>query len=114
MDMQTYEFVVLLSPELSEEKLSQAQDSILDLIKKYKGKSENIDVWGRKVLAYKIQNFSEAFYIFYTLSLPKDKVKDFDGEVRLMEGVTRHLIVKQDEKKLAAQAAKKKMAEDKN
>ena len=98
MKNQIYEFVVLLSPELSEQDLTRKQDAILDLIKKYKGKMESIDVWGRKPLAYKVKNFSEATYLFYTLTLPKENVLAFDRDVRLMDAVIRYLIVKQGEK----------------
>ena len=98
MTNQVYEFVVLLNPELSEQELTRKQDAILDLIKKYKGKMETLDIWGRKPLAYKVKNFSEAVYLFYTLTLPKDRVITFDRDVRLMDGVIRYLIVKQGEK----------------
>ncbi len=88
----------MLSPELSEQDLTRKQDAILDFVKKYKGKVESTDVWGRKPLAYKITKFSEAFYVFYTVTLPKENVQKFDNDIHLMEGVIRYLIVIHDAK----------------
>ena len=98
MSTQTYEFVVLLSPDLSEQELTRKQDAILDLIKKYSGQVGTVEVWGRKPLAYDIKSFSEAVYVFYTFGMPKDQVAGFDQEVRLMEGVIRYLLTKEEKK----------------
>lgn len=98
MNTQIYEFVVVFSPELSEQELTRKQDAILDLIKKHEGQVGSVEVWGRKTLAYQIKSFSEAFYVFYTITMAKDRVSEFERETRLMEGLIRYLLVKQDKK----------------
>lgn len=100
----TYEFVALFSPELSEKELQEAQDFVVDLVKKYEGEIINTDVWGKKFLAYSIGKLTEAFYVYYDLNLPTQNVQDFDKDVRLSGKIIRHLVVIKDAKKDAKQA----------
>ena len=98
MTTQSYEFVVLFSPELNDDQLQQAQDFAASLVKKYKGKIVDTDIWGKKVLAYPINKHTEAFYVFYKLDMPVAKIQAFEKEVYLTESIIRHLIVKAEEK----------------
>lgn len=93
----TYEFVVVLSPELSEQQVQVSQDSFITLVKKHKGKVVNSEVWGKRPLAYKINKLTEANYLFFTLELDSEQVINFDRDVRLNPQVLRYLLVIQEE-----------------
>lgn len=95
--IKTYEFVVLFSPELADRDVQIAQDSLVALVKKYKGKVVSTEVWGKKPLAYKIKKFTEGSYVFFVLEMDTAQVQGFDREVRLNTQVLRHLIVIQEE-----------------
>lgn len=107
MASQTYELVVLFSPELNDHDFHQHQDTLVSMINRYDGKIVSTDVWGKKVLAYPIQKFTEANYVFYEVTLDRSKVAEVDKELRLNENVMRYLLVTQEKKQEKGNQAKK-------
>lgn len=94
-----YELVLLYSPEAQEADLTKQGDMITGLVKKASGKVVSSSIWGRRPLAYSIQNFTEANYVFYELELDPAKLAVFDQGIRLNSGALRYLLVKQEVKK---------------
>lgn len=91
-----YEFVALFSPELSEQEVQAIQESLISMIKKHKGKVVNMEIWGKKPLAYKINKFSEANYLFFAMELDTAEVEEFNKDVRLNTQAIRSLVVIQE------------------
>ena len=92
-----YEFVALFSPEMTEQEVQVAQDSIVTLVKKCKGKVQTNESWGKKPLAYTIQKKTEAYYVFFVLELDTAEVQHFVHEVELNNSILRHLLLIQEE-----------------
>ena len=57
--MRTYELMVILDPEIDERTLAPSLDKFLTVITKGGGTIDNIDIWGKRRLAYDINKRSE-------------------------------------------------------
>lgn len=60
--MRTYELMYVLNPAIGEEAIENEMKRIQDIIET-QGKIVNIDVWGRRKLAYEIQDEQEGYYV---------------------------------------------------
>jgi len=103
--MMQYEIAVLYHPGL-EVDLSKAEERIKKIFSDNGAKVKSTDNWGKKKLAYPINNEEHAIYVFYTVEMPPEGVNKVEGMLNITDEVIRYLIVRQDEKELAkAQAA---------
>ena len=95
-NLDNYEMMVIMKPLLPDDIRNKVHKFITDLIKDFGGEVVDVDVWGKRYLAYKIKQHNEGYYIVYLFSLPREHVKELDRKVRLNSEVIRHLIVKVD------------------
>lgn len=91
--METYELVVLLHPDL-EIDLDKPFKKVEGLIADQSGKIIKRDDWGKRKLAYQIQNQDYAIYVYYEVELPKTNIAKLDGLLNITDEVVRHLLVK--------------------
>ena len=87
--MRKYETIFILHPSLDEEACKAN-------IEKFKGVIENVDVWGRRKLAYEIAKVNEGFYTLINFNADSELPKELDRIFRITDGVLRHIIVKQE------------------
>lgn len=95
--VERYELMVILRSMLSEDARAQAQKKLLQLIKNAGGEVTSTDVWGKRHLAYKIDNQGEGYYVVYRCSLQKSATKEFEQNMKLSEDVLRYLLIKESE-----------------
>ena len=87
--MREYEVMVILDPSLEERTVQPSLDKYLNVIRKDGGSVENVDVWGRRRLAYEIAKNAEGIYAVIQLTAEPDTVKEFDRQLNLNESVLR-------------------------
>ncbi len=89
--MRTYELVIVISPELTEEK----RKKLLETIKSFLGsvKIAKEEAWGSKALAYAIKKQLTGFYYDFQLE-GETFPADFEKRLVNMEDVLRHLVVR--------------------
>ena len=58
-----YETIFIVNPELGEEKINEIVEKFKSLISA-NGELTNVDVWGKKRLAYEINDLTEGYYVF--------------------------------------------------
>ena len=93
----TYEVAVVINPEMTDAEIERLGHSIKAVITKFEGQVVQEDVWGRKPTAYLVNGHQEAYYVFFTVSLPGNKVAELENTLKLTEGVYRHLITLKEE-----------------
>ena len=54
---------------------------------------ENVDVWGKRRLAYMINKETEGYYVLFTFSCKVDFPAELDRVYKITDGVLRSLIV---------------------
>lgn len=88
--------MVILKPLLPEDIRAGIQKKLDSLVKKAKGSVLSQDVWGKRHLAYPINNHEEGYYIVYDLELDPAHIKEFQAELKLMNDILRSLLIKKD------------------
>ena len=103
-----YEVMIILDPRLDERTVAPTLDNFLKVVRDSGGEVENIDVWGRRRLAYEIAKHSEGIYAVLELFCEPEAVKELDRQLSLQESVLRTKVLRRDEKFIAAVRAKAK------
>ena len=94
--MRNYELMVILDPELEERTVAPSLDTYLNVVRNDGGVVENVDVWGRRRLAYEINKNAEGIYAVVTLSAEPATVKELDRQLTLNESVLRTKVLRPD------------------
>ncbi|QZY30981.1 30S ribosomal protein S6 [Nocardioides coralli] len=92
--MRAYEVMVILDPSLEERTVEPSLDKYLNVIRKDGGTVDNVDVWGRRRMAYEIKKNAEAIYAVITLNAEPDTVKEFNRQLGLNESVLRTKVLR--------------------
>ena len=92
--MRAYEVMVILDPSLEERTVEPSLDKYLNVIRKDGGSVDNVDVWGRRRLAYEIKKNAEGIYAVINLNAEPDTVKEFARQLGLNESVLRTKVLR--------------------
>ena len=87
--MRRYEIMVILDPELEERTIAPSLDAFLNVVKSDGGSVNNVDIWGRRRMAYEINHKAEGIYAVVDLTATVDSVKELDRQLNLNEAVMR-------------------------
>ena len=68
MSAHKYELMFIADPELDERGLKKLTEQYLETVTKEGGAVENIDIWGRRKLAYEIAGKTEGNYVVVNYS----------------------------------------------
>jgi small subunit ribosomal protein S6 len=94
--VRAYEVMVILDPSLEERTVEPSLDKYLNVIRKDGGSVENVDVWGRRRLAYDIAKNAEGIYAVIQLTAEPATVNEFDRQLGLNESVLRTKVMRPD------------------
>jgi small subunit ribosomal protein S6 len=89
-----YELMVILDPEIDERTVAPSLDKFLNVIRNDGGTIDNIDIWGRRRLAYEIQKKSEGIYAVVNFTATSDATIELDRQLKLSEAVLRTKVLR--------------------
>ncbi len=92
--MNKFEAVLLYSPELSSQSLTNEIDIFKKMISSNSGKLITEEDWGLRELSYNINKFKKAFYKFYQLEISGNDIDSIKKNLNQSENVLRHLFIK--------------------
>ena len=98
--MRHYEIVFLVHPDQSEQ-VPAMIERYKALIEGGKGKIHRLEDWGRRQLAYPINNLAKAHYVLLNIECGADVVTELQTGLRFNDAVLRHLTVKMKEAETA-------------
>ena len=87
----TYETMVVFS-------MTNGEDAVKALVEKFKGMIaaagtvESVDEWGKRKLAYPINDEAEGYYVLYTYTCEPQFPAELDRVFKITDGVLRSLI----------------------
>ena len=96
--MRQYEVMIILDPQQDQRTVAPSLERYLDVVRKENGNVENVDVWGRRRLAYEIQKKSEGYYVVVDFHAEPATTKELDRQLGLNESVLRTKILRPDAK----------------
>jgi small subunit ribosomal protein S6 len=89
-----YEILLMLDPELPEERQTEIISRIRDAIEKDGGRWDNEDQWGRRRLAYEIDHKPEGVYHLLTFASEPATLDEVSRVLKITDGVMRHMAVR--------------------
>ncbi len=92
--LRDYELVMIISPEVVEEKFDATIDNVGQFITEKGGTISDVERWGKRRLAYPIEHFMEGSYVLTRFRLKPALSKELDANLQISEEVLRHLLVK--------------------
>ncbi len=95
--MNKYESIFVLSALLEEEKLQEIITKVKELIEA-SGQLEKMDEWGKRRLAYEIDDQKEGYYVFLHFTAEPTFPAELERIYKITEGVLKYLIIRRDEK----------------
>ena len=96
--MRHYEMMVILDPDLEERTVAPSLDTFLNVVRQSGGNVDNVDIWGRRRLAYEIQKKSDGIYAVIDMTCEPAAVKELDRQLNLNESVLRTKVLRPDAK----------------
>jgi small subunit ribosomal protein S6 len=110
--MHQYELMVILDPEVDERTVGPSLDKFLGVIRNDGGTIDNVDIWGRRRLAYEINKKSEGIYAVVNFTANSDATIELDRQLKLSEAVMRTKVLRAEEA-IAQVAAAAQRADEK-
>jgi len=92
--LRDYELVLIISPEVVEEKFDATIDNVSQFITGKNGIISDVDRWGKRRLAYPVEHFMEGSYVLIRFKLKPALSKELEANLQISEEVLRHLLVK--------------------
>ena len=98
--MRAYELMVLIDPEIDERTVEPTLRKYLDAIITDGATVSELEVWGRRRLAYAIQKKNEAVYAVVGFTATPEQSKELDRQLGLNETVMRTKIIRPEDQKI--------------
>ncbi|MDO5033840.1 MAG: 30S ribosomal protein S6 [Actinomycetaceae bacterium] len=87
--MRKYELMVIFNPTVDERTVGPSMEKLLAQVTEAGGSVENVDIWGKRRLAYEIQKQSEGIYVVVNMTTTPDVAKEINRLLSLNESVMR-------------------------
>lgn len=88
-----YEVALVLSVANGDEAVNALKEKFNDLIEK-NGTVENVDEWGKRRLAYPINDETEGYYVFTTMTSEPSLPAELERIAGITEGVLRIMVIR--------------------
>jgi small subunit ribosomal protein S6 len=94
--MRHYEIVFLIHPDQSDQ-VPGIMERYEGIIAKHQGVIHRKEDWGRKQLAYPIQDLHKAHYLLLNVECNDESMSELKNAVKFNDAILRHLIVRKNQ-----------------
>lgn len=113
--MRHYEIVFLVHPDQSEQ-VPAMVDRFKDMVTSGDGKIHRVEDWGRRRLAYMINDVHKAHYIMINIECSLGVLQDIERNFKFNDSILRHLVIRRkqaiaEESSMAKAKAREDVAE---
>ena len=92
--LNSYETVIILSSELSEEQESGVTGRVEEIIKQFKGNVVKFEPLGKKRLAYAIKKNLKGKYFYWQYEALSDVVSELERNLKLNDNILRFMTIR--------------------
>jgi small subunit ribosomal protein S6 len=92
--MNPYEVLLMLDPELPDERQAEIVARVEETVTKAGGVWHASEAWGRRKLAYEIDHKSEGSYYLLTFDCDPATLDELTRVLRITDGAMRHMAVR--------------------
>ncbi|MCD8317068.1 MAG: 30S ribosomal protein S6 [Eggerthellaceae bacterium] len=91
--MKAYELLFIVAPSIDEETRAGVMKRIETTLAEYEGTVDNVEDWGKRKLAYEIEDLTDGDYILIDFHAGPQSIAELDRVLRITDAVVRHMIV---------------------
>ena len=92
--MNAYEIMLMLDPELAEERQNEIVTRVRETVQKQGGNWVGQETWGRRKLAYEIDHKGEGVYHLLQFDSDAPTLAEITRVLRITDGAMRHMAVR--------------------
>ena len=92
--MKQYTGMYIIRPTLTDEGYQAVIADINALFEAKGGKVLEVNEWGMRELAYEIDDFTQGYYVKFTVEATNEAVSEYDRICNIKEDIIRHILVK--------------------
>ena len=107
--MNLYETIFIVNSELDEESNRAVIDKFKTMIESV-GQLEALEEWGKRRLAYPINDMTEGYYVLVKHRAPADFPRELERVLKITDSILKFLIIRKEEKP-SAMGAQESVAE---
>lgn len=90
-----YETVFIISSQLDEENIKALVEKFKNLLET-SVQLESIEEWGKRKLAYPINDENEGYYVLANYSAESDFPRELERNFKITEGIIKYMVIKKD------------------
>lgn len=90
-----YETIFIINSEVGEDNIKTLVEKIKNLLET-STQLENIDEWGKRKLAYPIEDKNEGYYVLANFSAESSFPHELERIYKITDGIIKYLIIKKD------------------
>ncbi len=94
--LNSYETIFIVDATLDEESAATLKDKFTSLIEA-NGELETVEEWGKRKLAYEINDKTEGVYYLVNFKADAEFPKELDRQYKITDGILRTIIIRKDE-----------------
>jgi small subunit ribosomal protein S6 len=96
--MNKYEIMYIIRPNMEEEAQKALVERFNNVLTEQGAEITNVKEWGKRRLAYEINDFRDGQYMLVNVSAQPDAVQEFDRLAKISEDIIRHIVIREEEK----------------
>jgi small subunit ribosomal protein S6 len=97
--MQMYELMLILTPQTAIDDEKKQETLVKKLLNDQEITNLELEVWGKRTLAYEIKKQTEGIYLIATFEGKQIQVGKLEQQIKLQTDVIRYLLTKKEAKK---------------
>jgi len=94
--LRSYEIIYVARPDLTDQDIGTVRAEVQERITSLDGTVEKEEPWGKRQLAFEINDFTEGFYTFVEAKLPENVPEKLRDQFKIDERIIRHMITRKD------------------
>ncbi|MBM6616919.1 30S ribosomal protein S6 [Bacillus suaedaesalsae] len=96
--MRKYEIMYIIRPNIEEEAQKALVERFNGVLTENGAELANVKEWGKRRLAYEINDFRDGYYMLVNVNAPAVAVQEFDRLAKINEDIIRHMVVNVEDK----------------
>lgn len=90
-----YETIFIINNEIGEEGVKALVEKFKNLLES-SAQLENIDEWGKRRLAYPINDLNDGYYVLANFSAESSFPRELERIYKITDGVIKYIVIKKD------------------
>ncbi|MCA1061110.1 30S ribosomal protein S6 [Rossellomorea aquimaris] len=95
--MRKYEVMYIVRPNIDDESKKAVVERFDNVLSTNGAEIIESKDWGKRRLAYEINDFRDGFYQLVKMNATSDAVNEFDRLAKISDDIIRHIVVKEEE-----------------